>query len=270
MVGILSFLALVCVIVCVVDIALLVVRTVKKKPRKPIAIMAAVSCVLFMGLCVAVSAIYEPPEKPAPAVSEIADTAPAPSAGSEDTEPEKPAPVVSPAPSETLGKEETLPVSPGSESAEKKPDPAPPVMPEDDKTSTEAKPEQSEPAPTESADAPAESEPDFVEAHRTDIVVASRMLLDRFISNYKIPMAAQLWTIAKFDDAGAVVAMVDVTEKSSGKTEAAIVVLSPVMENEKMTGATPHFISVGDVVHGDDGYCDDVFSSIAEMFGGSE
>lgn len=69
MVGILSFLAVVCIIVCAVDIVLLVIHTVKKKPRKPIAIMAAASCVLFLWLCVAVSAIYEPPEKPAPVVS---------------------------------------------------------------------------------------------------------------------------------------------------------------------------------------------------------
>lgn len=263
MVGILSFLSVVCAVVCLVDLVLLVIRSIQRKPRKPIVIMAAASCVLFLALFVAVGVIYEPPEEPAAAPSELSDAAPAPPAGSEGAGSEHPAPVVSPAPSEDPGGEEASPASPVSGSAEENPGPDPSVEPEGGGASTEATQDQTDPAP-------AESEPDFVETHRTDIVVASRMLLDRFVSNYKIPMAAQLWTIAKFDDAGAVVAMADVTEKSSGKTETAIVVLSPVMENEKMTGATPHFVSVGDVVHGDDGYCDDVFSSIAELFGGSE
>ena len=97
--------------------------------------------------------------------------------------------------------------------------------------------------------------------------------MERFIPGYKIPLAPQLWTVAKFDQGGAVISMADVTDKSSKKTERAIVVQSPVMDSDKMTGGTPHFVSVGGVVYGDDGYCDEVFSSIAEameMFGGSE
>ena len=33
-----------------------------------------------------------------------------------------------------------------------------------------------------------------------------------------------------------------------------------------MTGATPHFVSVGDTVYGDDGYCDEFFSNLEEFF----
>lgn len=109
----------------------------------------------------------------------------------------------------------------------------------------------------------AESEPDFIEEHRTDIVVASKMTLDNFVTNYKIPLDTQLWTIAKFDGDGAIAAMADVKDKSTDITVTAIVVLTPVMEDGKMAGATPHFVSVGDVIYGDDGYCDDVFSILA-------
>ena len=96
-------------------------------------------------------------------------------------------------------------------------------------------------------------------------------MLDRFISNYKVSLAPQLWTVADFDSDGAVMAFADVTYKSSGYVERAMIVLTPILEDGKMKGSTPHFVSVGDVVFGDDGYCDDFFadlSEIADIFGG--
>ena len=107
---------------------------------------------------------------------------------------------------------------------------------------------------------------DFIETYKTEIVVSSKMILDNFINNYKIPLAPQLWTIAKFDDEGAVIAIADITEKSTKVSETAIVVLTPIMEGNNMTGSTPHYVSVGNVIYGNDGYCDEVFSYIEEIF----
>ena len=90
------------------------------------------------------------------------------------------------------------------------------------------------------------------------------MLLDRFITDYSVSLAPQLWTVADFDSEGAVIALADVTFKSSGAVERALLVLTPVIENGKMTEATPHYVAVGETVYGDDGYCDDVFSNLQE------
>lgn len=109
---------------------------------------------------------------------------------------------------------------------------------------------------------------DFIEVHKYDIVVASKMTLDNFISNYKIPLAPQLWTMAKLDENGAIIAIADVAEKSTKTSETAIVVLTPDMEEDRMTGATPHYVSVGNAIYGDDGYCDEVFSILEELLSG--
>ncbi|MBQ7655594.1 MAG: hypothetical protein IJS41_03700 [Clostridia bacterium] len=108
-----------------------------------------------------------------------------------------------------------------------------------------------------------EDEP-FVEKYKRDIVVSSEMLLKRFISGYKIPLATQLWTIAPFDEEGAVAATTAVTNESSGETLNAFVVLTPILDGEKMTGATPHFVMVGGTIYGDDGYCDDFMTNLQE------
>lgn len=109
-----------------------------------------------------------------------------------------------------------------------------------------------------------EPEESFVEKYDNESVVSAKMVLDRFVSNYDIPLAPQLWTIADFDDKGAVIAMADI-ENPSGQTENTIVVLTPIMEDDKMTGSTPHYVSVGSTVYGDDGYCNDVFDKIENI-----
>lgn len=92
MVTLLSLLCMVCALAFVAALVMLVIRTVKKKPRKPFVLMAAASCVLFMVLCVAVSSVYEPREKPAPApsVSEPVPASPQPSEESEKPEQQEP------------------------------------------------------------------------------------------------------------------------------------------------------------------------------------
>lgn len=105
----------------------------------------------------------------------------------------------------------------------------------------------------------------LIEKYDNEIVVNCKLLLDRFVSNYKIPLATQLWTIADFDDNGAVIAITDITEKSTGNKEKTMIVLTPYIEDDKMTGAKPHYISIGDTIYGNDGYCDDFFSKIQDI-----
>jgi len=70
MVGILSFLAVVSVIVFVVALIILSIRLIKKKSWKPFVIMACASAVIFFSLCIGISNIYVPVEKPDPVVTE--------------------------------------------------------------------------------------------------------------------------------------------------------------------------------------------------------
>lgn len=90
------------------------------------------------------------------------------------------------------------------------------------------------------------------------------MLLERFVSNYDIPLATQLWTLADFDENGAVMAITNITEKTSKISEKTIIVLTPNIEDDKMVGSTPHYISVGSTVYGNDGYCDEFLANLEE------
>lgn len=105
----------------------------------------------------------------------------------------------------------------------------------------------------------------FVKKYATDIVVCSKMFLDQFITDYKVSLATKLWTLADFDKKGAVIALTDVTFKSTNSTEKAMIVFTPELDGNKMTGGTSHYISVGDTVYGDDGYCDDLFSKLEKI-----
>ena len=58
---------------------------------------------------------------------------------------------------------------------------------------------------------------------------------------------------------------IHVTLSGSSVKQNAIVVLTPTFEGSKITSAKPHFVSVGDTVYGDDGYCDDVFAKLQEI-----
>lgn len=107
-------------------------------------------------------------------------------------------------------------------------------------------------------------------AYKSDIIVASKLTLDRFISDYSVSLAEQNWTVADFDSDGAVMALASVKFKSSGETASAILVLTPIIENGKVNSATPHYVAVGDTVYGDDGYCDDTFATIEEALASFE
>lgn len=104
MVGILSFLAVASAIAFVAAVLLLVVRSVKKKPRKPFVVMAVASAVMFCALAVWVSSIYEPAPKPAVAESEPDASAVGSESASETGQTasvDEPSPAETPAPSST-------------------------------------------------------------------------------------------------------------------------------------------------------------------------
>lgn len=282
MIGLLSFLAVICVVAFIAAVVLLMVRSLKRQPRKPFAILAVVSAVAFCGLSVMISNIYVPAEKPQDAVSESKPTS-APEAEkptkSSDTSVDNAVDKTANAPSES-STDEVLDHSDAPE--EHSPaETDPPSSVDSPATSDAPAPESSaEPAETEPSSAPAKKSEkkekkkkskkkpapakSLAETYKTDVVVDSKTILDRFITNYTVSLAPQLWTVADFDSNGAVIALADVEFKSSGSVERALVVLTPIIENEKVKGATPHYVAVGDTVYGDDGYCDDVFSDLQE------
>ena len=75
MLGLLSFLFLLSAAAFVVFTALLIVRAVKKQPKKPFVIMAAASFVLAIGLTMPISSLYEPSEKPSDGITPPRTTA---------------------------------------------------------------------------------------------------------------------------------------------------------------------------------------------------
>jgi len=281
MVGLFSFLLVASGVALVVALVLLAVRAVKKKPKKPVAIAAAVCAAVLLVSFVGVGVTYNPtPEQIAEreriaaekaAAKEAEERAAAEEAARREAEKaaQSESPASAPAESQPSEPSASVPASAPSET---------PAKPETSAPAESEKPVQSVPPAPSAVDTPpvssdpesgdADSEEDFVTAHKSDIIAASKLTLDNYVSGYKIPLAPQLWTVAKFDDVGAVAAMVDATKESTKASATVIVVLTPIMEGEKMTGATPHYISVGDVVYGDDGYCDSVFSILEEAFGG--
>ena len=275
MVGVFSFLLVASGVALVVALVLLVVRAVRKKPKKSVALMAAACVAVFLVSSVGIGMTYHPtPEQIAERERIAAEKAAAKEAEeAARREAEKAAQTESPASTPS----ESKPPEPSASVHASAPSEAP-VKPETSAPAESEKPVQSVPPAPSAADTPpassdpesgdADSEEDFVTAHKSDIIAASKLTLDNYVSGYKIPLAPQLWTVAKFDDVGAVAAMVDATKESTKASATVIVVITPIMEGEKMTGATPHYISVGDVVYGDDGYCDSVFSILEEAFGG--
>lgn len=286
MVGVLSFLWLLSVIFLGGSVVFVVVRAVKKQSVKPFLISSGVSLVSSFILMAMVSSVYVPPEIPA---EEVVAAAPDPAA--------VPLPEVEAEPSlpvETEPPASSVPLAPAVEPAQETvaiSDPETPResvdVPAKNSEAVVSKPEP-KPSPEKSGisddspvvDVDAENEkpevPGNAEVYKSEVIVSSKQLLDRFITNYKVSLAPQRWTVADFDSDGAVMAMADVSLKSKGTVERAMIVFTPVLSADgKMTGATPHFVSVGDVVYGDDGYCDEFFSNMQEIVdafgsGGSE
>ena len=106
---------------------------------------------------------------------------------------------------------------------------------------------------------------EFISKYETDIVVAAKMSLDNFISDYKLSLAPQNWTIAKFDSSEtAVIAMSDITYNGVKGTYIYVGTLN-IDSSGKVESATPHYLEVNGVVLGDDGYCDDVFEKLKSL-----
>ena len=116
-------------------------------------------------------------------------------------------------------------------------------------------------------DAGASDNSEYIKKYENDIVVAAKMALDNFITGYKMSLAPQNWTIAKFDDNDAVIAMTDITYKGASGKYLYVGTLN-IDDSGKVISAKPHYLEVDGVVLGDDGYCDDVFD-IVESFSGN-
>lgn len=265
MLGVLSFLAFLCGVAFLVSAVLFAVRLVKKKPWKPFAIIAAAAVVGVLALSVPISRLYVPAEKPEQPETSSAVAPTANVDNSVDSVEKRPAESEIPSnPEQSVASEATSEPAPVS--------PEPSAEPESTAEPESSRPTESpeETAEPESSAAPSAS---IAETYKVDVIVASKMTLDRFISGYSVSLAEQNWTVADFDSDGAVIAMADVTFKSSKETARAILVLTPEIVDGEVTEATPHFVAVGETVYGDDGYCDSVFTTIQEAlnaFGGSE
>lgn len=272
MLGFLSFLAFLCAIAFLVSVVLLVLRITKKKSWKPCAIAAAAAVVCVLGLSIPISQLYVPAEQPdglsvdSPS-SEADFTA---NAAEKTTNVDKPVETVENQTAESSSENPTSQADPEQSVATEATDEADPA-PAESSAAQETEP----PADPAADDQPSTGTdaPSIAETYKTDVIVASKMFLDRFLSDYSVSLAAQSWTVADFDSEGAVIALADVNFKSSGDSARALLVLTPVIADGKVTEATPHFIAVGDTVYGDDGYCDSVFSTLQEAldaFGDSQ
>lgn len=105
---------------------------------------------------------------------------------------------------------------------------------------------------------------DFIEKYDNEIVVAAKMALDNFISDYDMSLAPQRWTLAKFDDQDAVIGMTDISFK--GQKGRYIYVGTLSFDNSgKVVSAQPHHIEVLGQVLGDDGYCDDLLDTLKQF-----
>lgn len=104
---------------------------------------------------------------------------------------------------------------------------------------------------------------EFIEQYKYNIVTSAKLTLDKYIDDYKISLAPQNWTIAKFDETDTVIARTEITYK--GVTGNYYYVATLNIEDGEVKSATPHFVSALDVILDDDGYCDNVFNKIASV-----
>lgn len=110
---------------------------------------------------------------------------------------------------------------------------------------------------TEATEEPEEDNAPIREKYKADIVVASNNLIKRFLPDCKVPLATKLWTVADFDEKGAIMATAEI--EVSGETKKVMTVLTLEIEDGNVKSAKPHYIAVDDKILGNDGYCDEVF-----------
>ena len=108
--------------------------------------------------------------------------------------------------------------------------------------------------------------PETVDEYSTEIIVMSTTMLDDFIYDYKSSIFPDDWNIAMFDDQGAVVASSQIGR--NGVYEPFMCVFTPVFENNEMTAGRKHYLSLGNDIFFDDGYCDEFFSNMADVVNG--
>ena len=145
------------------------------------------------------------------------------------------------------------------------------VTPTDDYTHTIFREESEDEEVTEEATSDqtadnSQANKEFIEKYDNEIVVAAKMALDNFISDYDMSLAPQRWTLAKFDDQDAVIGMTDITFNGQ-KGQYIYVGTLNFDESGKVVSAKPHYIEVLGQVLGDDGYCDDVFDTLRQLTG---
>lgn len=123
--------------------------------------------------------------------------------------------------------------------------------------------EEKQPAAQEETQAAERLTADRIADYDKEIVASAVLTLDKYITDYDISTDPKNWTFAMFDEAGAVLAT---TTVGIGDVQSSYMyILTPVFENGNLTGMTNHYVSVGETVYCDDGYCDDVFSQVASM-----
>lgn len=124
-----------------------------------------------------------------------------------------------------------------------------------------------EPIETESSETESDEDTnkEFIARYETDIVVAAEMTLDNFISGYKLSLAPQKWTIAKFDSSETTVIAISDIKYGGEKGTYIYVGTLNINDSGKVESATPHYLEVNGVVLGDDGYCDDVFDQLRAL-----
>ncbi len=112
-----------------------------------------------------------------------------------------------------------------------------------------------------------ESKTDFVTEHDNEIIAAAKMTLDNYITDYDMSLAAQRWTIAKFDETDTtVIAATEITYGGVTGTYYFVGTMN-LDDSGKVVSATPHYLEVNGTVLGDDGYCDEVFDKIRALGG---
>ena len=111
---------------------------------------------------------------------------------------------------------------------------------------------------------PAETSDNFIDDHSNEIVAAAKLALDNFISGYDMSLAPQRWTLAKFDDQGAVIGMTKITYNNQVGDYIYVGTLN-FDDSGKVVSATPHYLEVQGNLLGDDGYCTDVFDKIKAL-----
>ena len=141
------------------------------------------------------------------------------------------------------------------------------IKPEDDYSYTifASEEEEESEATDNSADVTSDTaaNKDFIEKHSSEFIAASSLSLDKFIDkkSYKMSLAPQNWTIAKYDSTDTLIGSTEITYNGV-KTTYIYVGTLHMDEKDKVESTLPHYMAIGNMVLTDDGYCDEVFQKL--------